>query len=219
MSLLDKKYIVIKNILPKELVDIYYQYIKSKEVVFNNLINHGYINPFNTDYGVNGDNQCSNSYNVYGDILFDNILINLKSKIEKKTKLKLSEMYTYTRIYKQMDELKRHKDRGSCEISGTINLGGDPWPIYIDPNPENGYDSDEGEYISSGEKGVEVLLEPGDCMLYMGMECEHWREPLLDNECVQVFLHYRQTKNMKPEDEFDGRVSLGMPGYASKGHK
>ena len=28
--------------------------------------------------------------------------------------------------------LKRHKDRPSCEISTTLNLGGDPWPIFID---------------------------------------------------------------------------------------
>ena len=35
-------------------------------------------------------------------------------------------------LYKQGDELKRHKDRPSCEISTTLNLGGDPWPIFID---------------------------------------------------------------------------------------
>jgi len=213
MSLLNKKYVVIKNILSKELVDVYYQYIKSKKIVFKNLINTSHINPFNRDYGVMGDEQSPNSYCAYGDILFDNILVNLKSKIEKETKLKLSEMYTYVRIYEQMSELKRHKDRGSCEVSGTINLGGDPWPIFIDPNPKNGKRKRDGTYVPGGEKGVEILLKPGDCMLYMGMECEHWREPLLDNECVQVFLHYRQTKNMKPEDEFDGRVSLGMPDY------
>jgi len=32
MSLLNKKYVVIKNILSKELVDVYYQYIKSKKM-------------------------------------------------------------------------------------------------------------------------------------------------------------------------------------------
>lgn len=213
MSIIDKKYVIIKNILPKELVDIYYQYIKSKKIVYNNLINQGHINPFNSDYGFTGDDQSPDSYCLYGDILFDNILTNLKPKIEKVTKLKLSEMYTYSRIYEQMSELKRHKDRGSCEISGTINLGGDPWPIYIDPNPKNGKHNKNGKYIPGGEKGKKVLLKPGDCMLYMGMECEHWREPLLDNECVQVFIHYRQTKNLKDRDEFDRRTSLGMPKY------
>lgn len=216
MSLLNKKYIVIKNILSKELVDIYYQYIKSKNTVYKNLISSGFINPFNRDYGVIGDKQAKKSYCLYGDILLDNILVNLKSEIEKQTKLKLSEMYTYARIYKQMDELKRHKDRGSCEISGTINLGGDLWPIYIDPNPKHGKHKKDGTYIPGGEKGVEILLEPGDCMLYMGTECEHWRESLMEKECVQVFLHYRQTEGLTENDLYDKRMSLGMPDYTTK---
>ena len=63
---------------------------------------------------------------MYGDVLFDNMMLDLKSKIEKETDLELSEMYTYWRIYSETSELTRHKDRGSCEISGTINLGGTP---------------------------------------------------------------------------------------------
>ena len=31
------------------------------------------------------------------------------------------------------DVLHRHKDRFSCEISTTLNLGGDPWPIHLEP--------------------------------------------------------------------------------------
>ena len=38
---------------------------------------------------------------------------------------------------KNGDILKRHKDRPSCEISTTINLGGDPWPIFIDDTGSN----------------------------------------------------------------------------------
>jgi hypothetical protein len=32
----------------------------------------------------------------------------------------------------------RHKDRFSCEISTTLNLGGDPWPIYLSPKENVG---------------------------------------------------------------------------------
>ena len=53
--------------------------------------------------------------------------------MEKATGLKLyPSSYTYARIYKKGDELKRQdKDRFSCEISTTMNLGGDDWPIYL----------------------------------------------------------------------------------------
>ena len=43
--------------------------------------------------------------------------------MEKATGLKLYPAYTYARIYKKGDILKRHKDRFSCEISTTMNLG------------------------------------------------------------------------------------------------
>ena len=216
MSLHDKKYIVIRKILSKELVKIYYDYMLNKEKVCTTLLENRYINPFSQAYGVFNDPQTPGAYCVYGDLLFDNMLTHLKPRIEKETELELTEMYTYARNYRMRDELERHKDRLSCEISGTVNLGGDPWPIYIDPNPENGYyDEENDKYISSGEKGVEVLLEPGDCMLYLGTECEHWRDPLMDKSCSQVFLHYRETKNVT-DDGWDKRLGPGMPNFTKR---
>ena len=218
MSLHDKKYIVIRKILSKELAKVYYDYMINKEKTCNTLISTGQINPFSMDYGFFNDIQVPNSYSIYGAQIFDNMMIHLKPRIEKETGLELTEMYSYARNYRQTNELKRHKDRGSCEISGTINLGGDPWPIYIDPNPENGYyDKENDKYISTGEKGVEILLEPGDCMIYLGTECEHWRQPLLDKFCSQVFIHYRQTKDIKSNEElWDKRLGPGMPSYTKK---
>ena len=215
MSLHDKKYIIIRKILSKELAKVYYDYMINKEKTCHTLINNGLINPFSTDYGFFNDTQVPNSYSLYGDQLFDNMMIHLKPRIEKETGLELTEMYSFARNYRQTNELRRHKDRGSCEISGTINLGGDLWPIYIDPNSENGY-FEGNEYFSPGEKGIEVLLNPGDCMIYLGCENEHWRNPLLDKGCSQVFIHYRQTKDVNEEDKFDGRVGPGMPAYTKK---
>ena len=216
MSLYDKKYIVVKKILSEEIVKIYYDYMVNKEKVCITLIDNKYINPFSKAYGFFNDPQSPGTYSLYGDLLFDNMLTHLKPRIEKETGLELTEMYSYARNYKLRDELERHKDRKSCEISGTINLGGDPWPIYIDPNPENGYyDEENDKYISSGEKGVEVLLEPGDCMLYLGTQCEHWRDPLTDKSCSQVFLHYRETKDVT-NDGWDKRLGPGMPVFTRR---
>ena len=84
--------------------------------------------------------------------------------------------------------LKRHKDRFSCEISTTMNLGGDDWPIYLEPSWKKGVTT------SSNAKGVKVDLKPGDMLVYSGCELEHWREKFKGKECVQVFLHYNNRK-------------------------
>jgi len=219
MSLHNKKYIIVRKILSEETVKIYYDYMINKERVCISLLDTKMINPFSDDYGFFNDRQVKGTYCVYGDLLFDNMLTHLKPRIEKETELELTEMYTYARNYRMRDELVRHKDRLSCEISGTVNLGGDPWPIYIDPNPEHGkFGTIDGvaKYISTGDKGVEVLLEPGDCMIYLGTECEHWRNPLMDKSCSQVFLHYRETKNIT-DDGWDKRLGPGMPIFTKRG--
>ena len=68
----------------------------------------------------------------------ETLLLKCQPGMEKATGLKLYPAYTYARIYKKGDELKRHKDRFSCEISTTMNLGGDDWPIYLEPSGEVG---------------------------------------------------------------------------------
>ena len=66
--------------------------------------------------------------------------------MQQETGLELLPTYSYARIYKKGDILKRHKDRPSCEISATINLGSNlsnidnikypdyQWPIFVKSN-------------------------------------------------------------------------------------
>ena len=63
----------------------------------------------------------------------ETLLQGLKKCYGKTYRVKITETYSYARIYKNGDVLHRHKDRYSCEISTTLNLGGDDWPIYLDP--------------------------------------------------------------------------------------
>ena len=122
--------------------------------------------------------------------------------MEKAIKLKLYPSYTYARIYKKGDELKRHKDRFSCEISTTLNLGGNDWPIYLEPSGKE------------NKKGKKVNLKPGDMLIYKGCEVEHWREKFKGNECVQVFMHYNDLKTPGALDNiFDTRTHIGLPSW------
>jgi hypothetical protein len=222
MTLHKEKYKVIRNVLSKDKVKIYEDYLNTKEKACSALLKNKMINPFCKDYGWYNDTQILGAYCLYGDSLFDNLMVDLKPRMEKETGLKLTEMYTYSRIYRRGMELERHKDRGQCAISTTLNLGGDPWSIYIDTNPENGVCEEEGKYKAGGGKGEEVLLEPGDMMIYLGCECEHWREPFFENYCPQLFIHYMETKNLKTyegyDDTFDTRICLGMPAYSKRIH-
>ena len=104
--------------------------------------------------------------------------------------LKLDPNYTYARIYKKGDELKRHKDRFSCEISTTMNLGGDEWSIYLSPNQNVGIPDGKKITTERKAKGIKVDIKQGDMLDYSGCELEHWREKFKGKECIQVFLHY-----------------------------
>jgi len=97
--------------------------------------------------------------------------------------------YTYARWQTMGHELPRHKDRPSCEISLSVNLKKDKeWDIYIQkPN---------GDEIS-------VNLNPGDAVLYLGCQAEHWRNKFEGNEHVQLFLHYVRAEGPKAWAFFD----------------
>jgi len=133
--------------------------------------------------------------------------------MEKHTELKLAPTYSYTRAYKKGDTLHRHKDRPSCEISTTVNLGGDPWPIFIDGTGANNVIDERKNIVKpNAPAGTKVLLEVGDMLVYSGCELEHWREPFDGNICGQVFLHYNHVNGpFADKNRFDGRAKLGLP--------
>ena len=70
-----------------------------------------------------------NTYSHYADNVKETLLVKMLPVMAKETGLELIPTYSYARIYKKGDILRRHKDRPSCEISTTLNLGGDPLPI------------------------------------------------------------------------------------------
>jgi len=195
---------VIKEAISKDLAIFLYNYFSMQKQVYDTCIKERYISPFETMIGYyeGQDEQIPNTYSQYSNIAFETLMLKLQPVMEKTTKLKLTPNYTYARIYKPGDELKRHKDRFSCEISTTLNLGGDKWPIFIEPSEKEGM------------KGISVNLNPGDMLVYKGNILEHWREPFKGKDCAQVFLHYNNTKTKgSKENLFDRRPHLGLPSW------
>jgi len=217
-NFIKNKFIVIKKAIDPKIANFVYNYFLMKREVAKKMFDTRYISPFTTEFGIWNDDQVPNTYSHYSDIAMETLLLAVQPIMEKKTGLKLIPTYSYARIYKKGDILHRHKDRFSCEISTTLNLGGDSWPIYLEPDALlGGVDEKTGNYKASKSKGVKVMLESGDMLVYRGNLLEHWREEFDGKDCAQVFLHYNnvETKGSK-ENIYDRRPHLGLPSWFKK---
>ena len=201
------KYVVIRQAISKDLAAFVANYFSIKKQVYDTCRKTRYISPYETIIGYyeGAEEQIPHTFSCYSDVAMETLMLKCQPVMEKITGLKLTPAYTYARIYKNGDVLKRHKDRFSCEISTTLNLGGEPWALYLEPSGKEGL------------KGIKVDLKPGDMLVYSGCELEHWRNKFKGKECVQAFLHYNNRKTPGAKDNmFDKRPHLGLPSWFKK---
>lgn len=180
-------YCIVRNAVNSDLRDVITQY-----ALFDEMQNY---NP----EGYRPNSVCvPNAHSKYADPAMESMLMHLQETMENNTGLRLDPTYSYYRVYRKGDDLKRHKDRPSCEISATLcfNYSYDDknfqWPIYMDDK--------------------EVILHPGDLVIYRGCDLTHWREEFMcqDNDWhVQGFFHYVNVNGPYAEYKFDQRESLG----------
>ena len=213
MSFAKKKYQVIRQAISKELADIGYNYLQISAEADHWMLTNQITHEGNPLVGSFKDKQVPGSYAKYSDRLMETLLIKTIPVMKAKTGLDLVPTYSYTRLYRTGNILNRHKDRPSCEISTTINLGGDLWPIFIDPTGSNNVvDEYQGIMKPNAPKGVRIDLKPGDMIIYSGCELEHWREPFQGKLCGQVFLHYNHANGpFAKSNLYDKRPLLGIP--------
>ena len=177
-------FLVIKEAIDPKVANFVYNYFLMKKQVARTFFDTRYISPFTTEWGVWNDEQVPNTYSHYGDMAMETLLLAVQPKMEKLTGIKLNPTYSYARIYKKGDVLERHKDRFSCEISTTMNLGGDDWPIYLENKKNVGIPDGKKYTAQSTNKGTKITLKPGDMLVYKGMILEHWREVFLGDNCA-----------------------------------
>ena len=214
------KYQVIKQAISYDLANFCFNYLLLKRDAANFM----YSNNIIADTGMWGtwkDAQVPGVYSHYADPVMETLLMKVLPVMKEQTGLDLIPTYSYTRVYTKGSILWRHKDRPSCEISTTLNLGGDMWPIYIDPTGQDNII--KSQYTNKGEEcivkkgahsGNRVDLEPGDMLVYSGCELEHWRNEFTGDMCAQVFLHYNHKNGPFAEkNKFDNRPLLGIPSF------
>ena len=209
----DKKYIVIRNAISYELANFGLNYLLLKREAVAWMHKNNYVSEFTPGFGTWKDKQVLTTYSIYGDTFMETLMMKVLPIMQQRTDMNLIPCYTYTRVYKKGDILKRHSDRPSCEISTTLHLGGDPWTIFLDPTGANTVINEEKQIIKpNAPKGISIDLEVGDMLVYSGYELEHWREPFQGNHCAQVFLHYNNVDGpFGTQNKFDKRPLLGIP--------
>ena len=206
------KYTVIKNAVSYDLANFCYNYFLLKKDAINYMYQNNIIaqSPL---HGTWTDQQVPGCYSIYADHVMETLLMKVLPVMKEKTGLNLIPTYSYARVYEKGAELKRHKDRPSCEISTTLNLGGDPWAIYLDPTGANNViDEYRNIHKPNAPEGIRVDLNPGDMLIYSGCELEHWRKPFEGKLCGQVFLHYNHADGRFAKTNlYDKRPMLGIP--------
>ena len=213
MSFKTKKYQIIRGALSKELANFIFNYMMLQRDSVDFMVKHQKVNPYNPFIGTREDKQVPGAYSKYADWIMETLLMYMIPIMKAKTGLDLIPTYTYTRLYEKGNILRRHKERPSCEISTTLHLGGDEWPIFLDPTGGD-FVIDEYKNIHKpgAPKGIQVDLKIGDMLIYSGCELEHWREPFEGNVCSQVFLHYNHANGPYAKTNLlDKRPLLGIP--------
>lgn len=204
----EQKYLHLRNVIPKDICNIATKYALIKR---------------DTEFKPESDTaQIPGTHSVHGDALMDTLLYFMHPHMESFTGLSLFPTYSYYRVYKPGDELKRHKDRESCEISTTVCLGfkyitnetGYNWGMFVDRESDKdvNFSEDIRGYQSQKRTGKQLHMNPGDIIVYRGCEIEHWREPFNVQEgsyLVQAFLHYVDANGPYAEFKYDKRAGLG----------
>lgn len=175
-NLLQNNYIVIEDFIQPERAYYLYEAFKSDS--------ENYPSEFVFD------EQCPLSKAKYDYRWFLELLVEKTPHISNILNEPVLPTYSYARIYNNGEILNKHKDRPACECSVTLHLGSDgtPWPIWFTkPNGET----------------VSYELKPGQAIIYLGCQSEHWRDTFTGQNYGQVFLHYVRSRGENWDCYFD----------------
>lgn len=173
----DFKYKLIKNFLTKEEIELLSEFCKIRHRLFSGETLQDFHKLYTTHF--------------YGDPVMESLLQCKTKFLEKIVGKKLDPTYSFWRFYTWGDELEKHQDRPSCEISVTVHIDGNSnWPIYMEKE--------------------EVVTEIGDAVVYLGQELTHFRKPLEADYQTQCFLHYVDKDGPCAQYALDNRQTFGL---------
>ena len=221
-----KKYEIVRGAISYDLANFIFNYLLLHRDATAFLMHRGIVKDIGPSdlWGTWKDKQIPNTFSKYGDGVLDTLLMKVLPVMRKLTGLSLIPCYSYVRLYKTGDELVRHRDRKSCEVSYTLFLGGDPWEFFLDPTGKSGVKTAINPHAAilkkKPNKGLSVLLKPGDMLVYRGCELDHWRKPFKGALHAAAFGHYNDSDGPEGRKRlFDGRPVLGIPSHDERNEK
>ncbi|WP_430444803.1 hypothetical protein [Sphingorhabdus contaminans] len=113
--------------------------------------------------------------------------------------------YDYFRIYQKDDVCRIHSDRPSCEHSVSLTLvysDDKAWPLEVGSIPVTG----EGPCVDDfgDEPYSAVAMQPGDAVLYRGMDLRHGRmTPNPNRWSAHLFLFWVERNGKFKQHAFD----------------
>ena len=148
-------------------------YISSEEA---NTLGEKYKEFVSTDGIPTEADITTNAFDFYNRPEQVALLSEKVSHINELLGKKVLPAYSFVRQYGVGSFLGKHTDRKSCEVSLSIHLCGDKeWGFCIEDKEGN---------------PVELILHPGDAVLYDAPNATHWREVYTGEFYVQTFHHY-----------------------------
>lgn len=125
--------------------------------------------------------------------------------MEELTGAVLLPSYDYFRIYQKDDICRVHSDRPSCEhsVSLTLAYGDDvPWPLELGSIRVSGEDPCTDDW--GDEPYTEIAMQPGDAVLYRGIDLRHGRtQPNPNRWSAHLFLFWVERGGQFVQHAFD----------------
>ena len=129
------------------------------------------------------DPHYGNSFGLARIPEYEKVLLALTPLIKQKTGWdNIVPENSYTRIYFNGSDLKKHKDRPGLDITLSVCTFSDinkPWPLCVE---------DESGKVHA------IEINPGDGALILGTKYTHWRDQLMIDESqkvIQSFYHWK----------------------------
>jgi len=161
-----------------------------------------------------GNKPCFEAYCYQTPVLLT-LLWGMTPRIEQLTGCSLLPTYSYFRTYQRGDLCRIHCDRPACEHSLSLTLAyadGREWALEVGRSvvPPEFRGTEKGDDDFGDDEHVAFPMQPGDAVLYRGVEFMHGRTAVNPNRwSAHLFMHWVDRNGPFADQAFDSQNVAG----------